>query len=181
MRKMIAFFVCSVFLFSCKNEKENVEEKTDSVAVINESKDYELGDSKFVDMGKKGFEYLASGDITNWSAGFADNALYRWNNGDSLSGKAAITDYWNKRMAESINKLTFSSDIWLSIKVNKPLTEGQRTGNYALCWNMVEASYKTGKSMKQRIHTVFHFNDAGKIDMLSQYLDRVPINAAAMK
>lgn len=69
----------------------------------------------------------------------------------------------------------------MPIKVNTPLTEGQVTGNYVLYWFASYAKYKTGKSMKQRIHMVYHFNDNDKIDRVSQYLYREPINAAMTK
>jgi len=40
--------------------------------------------------------YLESGDIDGWMTEFANNAVYRWNNFDSLAGKAAIIDIGKK-------------------------------------------------------------------------------------
>jgi hypothetical protein len=51
---------------------------------------------------------------------YADNAVYAWNNGDSLTGKAAIGEYWKKRRTEVIETITFTNDIWLPVKVNQP-------------------------------------------------------------
>ena len=184
MKKVFGWLVCSALLFSCSNDPKttaNTESKAASDAPASESKDYEFADGKFVELGKKHMAYLESGDIDGWMAEFADNAVYRWNNLDSLTGKAAITDYWKKRRTDVIDSMSFSSDIWLPIKINKPQAAGQLTGNYALCWYIVKAKYKTGKSMTQRIHTVFHFDANDKVDRVFQYLDRAPINAAMSK
>ena len=111
---------------------------------------------------------------------YADNAVYAWNNGDSLTGKAAIAEYWKKRRTEAIDTISFSNDIWLPVKVNQP----QRTeapGVWLLGWYQTAAKYKTGKSMSQWIHTLIHFNNEDKIDRVLQFLDRAPINAAMKK
>lgn len=181
MKKVLGLLVCSALFFSCANDSKPAvatETAASPTPVTEVSKDYEFADNKFVEIAKKGFTDLESGDIDSWMSSFADNAIYRWNNLDSLTGKSAIADYWKKRRTDVIDSMSFTNQIWLPVKVNNPLTEGQLTGNYALSWNMVYAKYKTGKSMKQRIHTIFHFDANDKIDRVFQYLDRVPINAA---
>jgi ketosteroid isomerase-like protein len=182
MKKITGLFVCAAFMFSCNNDPKTADTtKTETASSTAEMKDYELGDNKFVDIARKGLANLESGDIDAWMASFADNAVYRWNNLDSLSGKAAITDYWKKRRTDAIDSLTLTNHIWLAMKVNKAQDPGQLTGHYALGWNMVHIKYKTGKYMTQRIHTAFHFDANDKIDRVSQYLDRAPINAAMAK
>lgn len=183
MKKSLVFAICSLWMFSCTDSKtaEIKEDAASTAPVVVEPKDYEFADSKFVDMAKKGFDNLQSGNIDAWLNDFADNAIYRWNNFDSLVGKAAIADYWKKRRSEVIDSLTFSSQIWLPIKLNIAQTEGQLTGNYALSWNVVHAKYKNGGSMSQRVHSVIHFDANDKIDRISQYLDHAPILAATKK
>jgi ketosteroid isomerase-like protein len=183
MKKLLGLFACTALLFSCNDQKtaETPEAKTESASTTPASKDYEIGDSKYVDIAKAGLAKLESGDIDGWITAFADNAVYHWNNYDSLAGKTAITDYWKKRRTDIIDSMSFTKLIWLPVKVNTPLTEGQLTGNYALCWHVTYAKYKTGKSMKQRVHTVYHFDANDKIDRVSQYLDRLPIQAAMAK
>jgi hypothetical protein len=46
---------------------------------------------------------------------YADNAIYRWNNGDSLAGKKAIHDYWLERRTKLIDSLHFSDEIFLRL------------------------------------------------------------------
>src|SRR5258708_2654709 len=183
MKKLFGLIICSALLFSCTNSPKT-EEKTESKPGLDSataSRDYEFADAKYVDIAKKHQGYLESGDIDGWMTQFADNAVYRWNNFDSLVGKAAITDYWKKRRTDVIDSMSFTSDIWLALKVNKPQTPGQLTGNYALAWYITSAKYKTGKSMRQRIHTIFHFDANDKIDREYQYLYRAPILAAMAK
>ncbi len=184
MKKLVGFFIYTVVLFSCNNEQKAAEDATPKASpetVSTEIKDYDFGDSKFVDIGKKGLANLASGDIDGWMTSFADNAIYRWNGGDSLSGKAAIAEYWKKRMAEVIDSISFTNEVWLPMKVNKPLIAAQLPGNYALGWYMLYAKYKTGKTMSQRSHMVIHFDANDKIDRTTLYIDRAPINAAMAK
>lgn len=59
-------------------------------------KGYGFGDDKYIDIAKNGMNELASGNVEAWLAGFSDDALFRWNGGDSLAGKPAIADYWKK-------------------------------------------------------------------------------------
>lgn len=107
--------------------------------------------------------------------------MYRWNNGDSLAGKKAIVDYWKARRSNVIKTIDFTDDIWLAVKVNTPANRYQAPGNWVLGWFRTTAKYVTDKSMVQWIHTDYHINDDGKIDLCIQYVDREPINAAAKK
>jgi hypothetical protein len=103
MKKFIGIFVCVSLLFSCNDGKKPAEATTEKSATETtppEPKDYEIGSDKYADMGKNGQNDLASGNIDGWMNGFADNAIYRWNNGDSIVGKAAISAYWKKRRSE---------------------------------------------------------------------------------
>jgi ketosteroid isomerase-like protein len=184
MKKVFGWLACSALLVACNSDPKTTEgtETKTATEVATAPADYEIiSDSKLTDIAKKHLVYLEKGDIDSWMADFADNAVYRWNNFDSLAGKAAITDYWKKRRTDVIDSMSFSMDIWMPVKVNKSQAPGHLTGNYVLSWYVVNAKYKTGKSMKQRLHTVFHFDANDKIDRVSQYLDRALINAAMAK
>lgn len=184
MRQTPVLLLLAILLYACNNEPKTAaspEPQTAAAAVANQPTDYNFADPKYSEIGKKGLANLSSGDIDAWMADFADDAVYRWNNMDSLIGKAAIVDYWKKRRTDVIDSISFSSQIWLAINVINPLTPGQLTGNYAMSWTIVDAKYKTGKSMRQRIHTVYHFNANDKIDRVFQYLDRGVIAAAMSK
>ena len=183
--KLFLLFSGFVILFSCNNEKKNDATPvpaTDSTVVNARSEipQTEFADAKYSEIGKNTLSKLASGDIAGWMNDFADTAVYVWNNGDSLAGKKAISEYWTKRRTEVIDSLKFSKEIWLPIKVNRPQSV-EAPGTWVLGWYMLEAKYKTGKKMVQWMHMDLHFNSADKIDRLIHYLDRAPINAAASK
>jgi len=109
------------------------------------------GDLKVAE-GKAALAKMTSGDIDGWLEQFADSAVYRWNNGDSLMGKAAIGEYWKNRRTKDIKTITFSNDIWLSLKVNTPQNNFVAPGQWLMSWYKVDATYKaTGKSMSQWI------------------------------
>ncbi len=169
------------FIASCNNKPEAAAE-TPAAPAATDAKPApaEFADFKYAEIGKKGLANLSSGDIDTWMASYADGAVYAWNNGDSLTGKAAIGEYWKKRRTEAIETITFSNDIWLPVKVNQP-QQTEQPGIWLLGWYKVDSKYKTGKSMTQWIHTLMHFNSEDKIDRVLQFLDREPINAAMKK
>ena len=139
-----------------------------------------LGDWKLTETGKQMLANLSKGDVDTYMAAFADNAIYTWNNGDSIAGKAAIASYWKDRILNVIESVNFSNEIWLPVKTIKAQANEQ-TGTWLLGWYWTSAKYKTGKSMAQAMQIDLHFNDAGKIDHVYSYLDRAPINAAMAK
>jgi SnoaL-like domain len=184
MKKVLAWAFSASLLFACTNQKsadDKAEVKTDSVAAAPAKQlPAEFADAKYAEIGKKGIAALSSGDIDAWMTTFADNAVYLWNNGDSVVGKAAITAYWKKRRGDVIDSINFTNDIWLPIKVNQP-QRMEQPGVWLLSWYFTSAKYKTGKKMSQWIHTDYHFDGNDKIDRVIQYLDRAPINAAIKK
>ena len=141
----------------------------------------EFADAKYTAIGKGALESMHRGDMDKWLSIYADNAKYFWNGGDSLIGKAAISDYWRKRRTDVIDSISFTSDIWLPVKVNVPQQTVQTKGVWLLGWYLIKAKYKTGKWMVQWSHVDFHFDANDKVDQVVQYIDRVPINAAATK
>jgi hypothetical protein len=184
MKRLLPLALISFLFFACSNQKsdDKAAAPTDS-AVVAPAKPQptEFADAKYTDIGKKSFEGLSSGDIDSYLSAYADNAVYIWNNGDSLSGKAAITAYWKKRRSEVIDSISFLMPIFLPIKVNVSQQPVDLPGVWLLCWHLTSAKYKTGKHMMQWMHTDMHFDANDKIDRVIQYLDRVPINAATKK
>jgi ketosteroid isomerase-like protein len=178
--KKLWIMAFSCFLYASCTTQVQHDKKSETAAVVTKPQAAEFADQKYAEIGKKMLADLSSGDIAGFTAGYADNAVYQWNNGDSLAGKPAIAEFWTKRRAEIINSLTFSNEIWLPIKVNQPQSV-ESPGVWALGWYQVNAEYKTGKKMVQWMHIDLHFNANNKIDRVIQYLDRVPINAAMTK
>jgi hypothetical protein len=183
MRKALAWGLCSSLFFACnqKPAEDKTETKADSSAAAQtKTQPVEFADAKYSEIGKKGLASLTSGDIDTWMNGFADNAVWIWNNGDSLVGKPAVTSYWKKRRTEVIDSISFRDDIWLPVKVNQP--QGmEQTGIWLLGWYQVSAKYRNGNRAGQYIHTDYHFDGNDKIDRVIQYLDRAVINAALKK
>ena len=181
MKQTIGFLFLAIIFAACNNDQtaaNNSSTTMDSTSTEVNTRGYEFGDDKYVQMAKQTMQDLSSGNVDGFLSAYADNAIYRFSGGDSLNGKQAITDYWKKRRSEVIDSLSYSSEAWLPINVSNPMYSGQLTGNYALTWNMVTAKYKSGKSMSQRMHMVFHFDNNDKVDRVTQYLDRVPVMAA---
>ncbi len=182
MKKTFVAIAILTCLLACNTNKEKEAQLTEkTAAATTEKRPYEFADERYVDLAKKAFAALSAKDVDTWASIFAEKAYYEWNNGDTLVGKTAISEYWKKRMTETIETLEFKNEIWLPVTVNKPAFEGQATGTYVLNWNQVTAKYKTGKVMKQYIHTALHFDANDKVDYLIQYLDRVPIMKAMTK
>ena len=173
--------VYALFLSAC-NDAKPVEETAQQVASDSTGAvaPAEFADPSYGAIVKTGLANFAKGDVAAWMESYADNAVYAWNNGDSLAGKAAISEYWTKRRTEVIDSITFSNEIVLPIKVNTPQSV-EAPGVWVLTWYQIHAKYKTGKYMDQWSHTDTHFNADGKIDRVIQYIDRAVIKAAETK
>ena len=100
MKKMLVLAFSSVLFIGCNNDAEKKTDAAPAAATETKMQDAEFADAKYVDVGKKGIAAMSAGDIAGWMNGYADNAVYLWNNGDSVAGKTAITAYWQKRRTE---------------------------------------------------------------------------------
>ena len=166
---LVSLFAVGVFA-GCNSPKP---EATTEVAA--EPKPIEISDAKYIEIGKKSLTSLAQGNVDDFVADYGDNAKFYWSGGDSLVTKSAILAYWKDRRANIIDTIAFKTDIWLPVKVN----QGPPTpGIWLLSWADFSVRYKNGKSVNMWIHHVFHFDDNGKIDFATQYVDRAPIQAA---
>ncbi len=182
MKKMLLLVLCTALWVSCKKaEPATPGTPAEPKAEAATPPQAEFADAKYTDIGKKYIQDLSSGDTDAMMAAYADNAKYYWNAGDSLVGKKAIADFWVNRRKNVIETLSFKNDIWLPIKVNEPQQKMEKPGVWLLSWYQVTAKYKGGKSMTQWMHILFHFDANDKVDEVSQYVDRVPINEAMPK
>ena len=182
MRLTLVLIAGCCTLLSCNNSQPVVKTATsqDTTTATKETKQApsEFADPKYAEIGKKAIAQMSSGDIDGWASGFADNAVYRWSSGDSLSGKAAISKYWKDRRTKVIDSISFANDIWLPLKVNQSQKGPDVPGNWLLSWYQVNVKYKNGAKLVFWTHTDYHFNSDDKIDIAIQYIGRAPINKA---
>ena len=178
MKRVLFVLGCAALFIACSKPQETDTPVSQTPV---EPPQAEIGDAKYADIGRQGIANLSSGDVDAWMNGFADNAKYYWNGGDSLVGKPAIAAYWKDRRGNVIDQISFANDIWTPLKINRPQKGPDRAGTWLLGWYYVSATYKNGQTMKQWVHTDMHFDANDKIDVVVQYLDRAPINAALAK
>ncbi len=76
MKKVLGLFVCSALFFACNDSKTTEKNEPKAETPATSPKDYEFGDNKFVEIGKKATASLERGDIDGWAASYADNAVY---------------------------------------------------------------------------------------------------------
>jgi SnoaL-like domain len=177
MRKLVLALFCSVALLACNKPKEEVA----APVAPAEPPQAEIGDAKYAEVGKQGLAALSSGDIDSWMNSFADNAKYYFSGGDSLIGKDAIAAYWKDRRTNVIDKMEFTNDIYTPLKVNRPQKGPDRAGVWLLTWFQASVTYKNGQSLMFWVHNDYHFDANDKIDVVVQYVDTAPIQAALAK
>jgi hypothetical protein len=177
MKPLLILFATSFLFFACRDEHQQSPGST-MVKSMSEKPQAEFADAKFTTMGKQLMKEFETGDIQAFSNAFADNAVYAFSAGDSLVGRKAIFDFWQKRRHEAIKAIQFSNDIWLPIQVNQPQKGPDMKGIWLLNWYMANVTYNTDKSLTFWVHTDYHFNTENQIDRAVQYIDRAPINAA---
>lgn len=185
MKQMLTGALCAALFLACNAPKTEDNAATEvkpaeaTAAPATSPTGATFADARYAQMGRGGLAKFAAEDMDGFFASYADNAVWQWNNGDSIVGKAAIMEYWKGRFDKDIDSIAFSNDIWLAVNVANPQANEQ-AGVWLLSWYSINAKYKSGKRMMQAIHTAMHMDASDKIDRVIQYLDRVPI-AAAMK
>lgn len=183
MKKIIFGVFITAFLFACNDEKKD-DKKTDETTSTTKMADgdkkpaSELLDVSAGDGLKNSFMAFSKGDIDGMTAEYDDNIRYTWSGGDSLIGKQAVKDYYAGRW-KLIESLTFSNHIVLPVQINESQApEVAPPGKWVLHWAQAEVTYKNSKKITFWSHTVNHYNDAGKIDFVGMYMDRLPIMEA---
>jgi predicted phage tail protein len=183
MKKLLFVMFISILFIACSGDnKEAATVTTDAAtpAVAEEAKPAaatELLDLSTSEPVKNAMIAFSRGDIDGMTALYDDNVRYTWSSGDSLIGKQAVKDYYVNRW-KLIDSLNYTDFIFLPIKANQSQTPNVQTGKWILGWAFAHVKYKNGKKLHFWLHQVNHFNDAGKIDFVGQYLDRAPINEA---
>ena len=176
MKKIISVIFIVSFLFSCNDaDKKGETSSTDTKSETGKAPTELLMDSSLVNATKATFAAFENKDIESYSANLADNVMFRWSGGDSLVGKQAVKDYFTGRF-NIIETIKYSNHIFLPIMANVSPNGGvTATGKWMLCWFQTDVKYKNGKSITFWAHNAQHYNDAGKIDIFAQYIDRHPI------
>ena len=185
MKKILSGLAFSLFLFSCSNgeKKEAATEPPMTAPATAEAEkkpaDVELLDMSMAEPVKKGMIAFTNKDVDGMTALYADNVRYTWSSGDSLIGKQAVKDYYSGRI-KLIDSISYSDFIFLPIKANVSQSQYAPTGKWMLDWAFAHVKYKNGKKINFWLHQVNHYNDAGMIDYVGQYIDRGQIAAATM-
>ncbi len=175
MKKILLGVFLAAFLFACNNEKTESTGTTDATAATTE---VQTGDEILpmseADGVKTSFAAFSKGDIDGMTANYDENIRFYWSGGDSLIGKKAVHDYYTGRW-NLIETLEFAQHVVLPVKVNVSQAPGHTTGKWVLHWGNVNVKYKNGKKISFWVHNDYHYNDAGKIDVSIQYIDRQPL------
>jgi len=178
MKKLLIAFFALALLNSCNNEKKE-EKPAETVATPAEpakKASAELLERNAGDIVVNSHEAFSKKDVDAMVVNFADNVVYHWSSGDSLVGKQAVKDYYLGR-TKLIDTLVSLGHIVLPVQVNESQA-GEKTGKWFLFWTQNKVKYKNGKTIQFWMHNVNHVNDAGKIDVIDQFIDRGQIAAA---
>lgn len=181
MKKIVLGVFISLFMIACNNEKKEEKAAKDASTATAPASDKKAG-AELLDMSegdavKAAMTAFSKADVDGMTAGYDDNIRYFWSGGDSLVGKQAVKDYYNGRW-KLIDSLTVSDQIVLPVKVNEPQNAYQAPGKWVLHWAFIHVKYKNGKKLNFWIHNDYHYNDAGKVDIAIQYIDKHPIMEA---
>lgn len=178
MKKILLGMFLSAVLFACNNEKTESTESTETTAPAVSETETNSGDVLLPlsegDGVKNAMTAFSNADVAGMTSNYDDNVKYFWSGGDSLIGKKAVQDYYNGRW-KLIDSLSFSDQIVLPVKVNVSQSPYHTLGKWVIHWAFVHVKYKNGKKINFWIHNDYHYNEAGKIDVAIQYIDRQPL------
>ncbi len=171
---LIALGLLFGLLQGCKQDTRTGEA---AVVALTAKPPTELLDISLSEPARKSLDAFSQMDLDGFTDEFADDIRYSWSSGDSLKGKQAVKDYYAGRF-KLIESISFTDHIFLPIQINQSPTRDVSTGRWLLQWVFAHIQYKNGKRVDLWIHNVNHYNEAGKIDFLGQYMDRYPIMEA---
>ncbi len=181
MKRNFIFAAGCMLLLSCNNEKKDEAKMDDgnktTMSAADKKPASELLDIGAGDAVKASYDAFSKGDVDGMTANYDDNIRYTWSGGDSLIGKQAVKDYYNGRW-KLIETLKFSDHIILPVQVNESQSPAAPPGKWVLHWAKTDVTYKNGKKISFWVHNVNHYNDAGKVDFIGQYIDRHPLMEA---
>ena len=184
MKNVLMLSVVCLFFMACNSDTKEAAATAPAAAepavaeVAKKPAPAEILDMSLAAPVKKSLEAFTTGDIDAMTAEYADNVRYGWSSGDSLIGRQAVKAYYTKRRA-LIDSISYSDYIFLPVQVNEAQSAYAPTGKWMLYWTFAHVKYKNGKRLNFWLHQVNHYNDAGKIDLASQYVDRGAIMAAS--
>jgi len=179
MKKFFLGVLVSSILISCA-EKAEQQPATETTSVSTETKKpaTELLDLNEADGVKAGLSAFTRGDIDGMTASFDDSVRYFFSGGDSLIGKQQVKDYYTGRW-KLIDSVMYSETILLPVRINESQSPKYATvGKWVFSWNLAHVKYKNGKWLHFWIHTDYHYDDAGKVNTVVQFMDRHPIMQA---
>ena len=176
MKKIFFGVFISVFFIACAEKAEEKPASETSAPTAETKKPAtEVLDLSEADGVKAGSTAFLKGDIDGMTASFDDNVKYYFSGGDSLIGKQKVKDYYTGRW-KLIDSVMYSETMLLPIRLNESQSPQYATlGKWILTWNFAHVKYKNGKWIHFWIHTDYHYNDAGKVNTVVQYIDRQPI------
>jgi len=183
MKKVLTLAVICLYLTACSSDKKEAATEAAAAEPAVAETPVKPAPAVILDMSltepvKQSLIAFTTGDIDGMTANYADNVRYGWSNGDSLIGKQAVKDYYTKRRA-LIDTISYSDYIFLPVQVNEAQSSYAPTGTWILYWTFAHVKYKNGKKLDFWLHQVNHYNESGKIDIASQYVDRGQIMAAS--
>jgi SnoaL-like domain len=174
MKKVFFGVFISALLIACSSEtKEESKPATTESASVTDTKKTgdEILNMSEADEAKNSLQAFAKGDVAGMTAHYDDNAKFYWSSGDSLVGKKGIQDYYNGRW-KVIDSVNVIDQVVLPVKVNTSQAPAHATGKWVLVWSNLQVKYKNGKTIRFWTHADYHYNDAGKVDVAIQYIDR---------
>jgi hypothetical protein len=175
MKKILLGVFISAFIVSCNDEKkEESAVPVDASAAIAGDELLPMSEADGV---KAGLTAFTKKDVDGMTSTYDDNVKYYWSGGDSLVGKQAVKDYWVGR-TKLIDSIEYSDIIVLPVKVVNSQSPYHSPGKWVLSWFNVHVKYINGKKLNFWAHNDYHYNDAGKVDIAIQYIDRAPIMEA---
>jgi hypothetical protein len=179
MKKVLLGVMLSAFIMACNNEKkeEAATPDTGMAAPPEKKAGDELLPMSEADGAKASLAAFTKKDVDGMTSNYDDNAKFYWSGGDSLIGKQAIKDYYVGR-TKLIDSINYSDIIVLPVKVANSQSPYHTIGKWVLVWAYAHVKYVNGKKLNFWFHNDYHYNDAGKVDVAIQYIDRAPLNEA---
>lgn len=180
MKQTVFCLAVAMAIASCNNQTETTAAVADKPAPATEtapypivaaySKDFEIGDPE---LGRKILELWVHFDNNELDKGvgyFADSVRIEFPDGSILNGPKDSVMAATKAYRNTYSTVHSTVEAWTVLKPK----ENDRPGSWVCIWGKEVDTGKDGKVDSIYLQENWHFNTAGKIDLMLQFARKIP-------
>ncbi len=165
MPMILVFLLVFIACNSSKNDASKIESG------------YEIAPVQYSVLAEKSLDFLSSFEFDSFASMLADNVAYEFPDGEKISGKTALINYWkNYKITSSIASMKIINANYLPINTPINLKNNEDAGVKVLA-DFTNIMIIKGKETSIKMNFSIHFNKEKLIDRVDTFYDSSKLKA----